>query len=109
MRATYGGNPTNYQEIYLGATDSCGGLDVSDLRAMYKTLSDKKCYTESLGKAKSHCRYDVDDSEIKSMRSKIKINIIVATAPGINIEDLQSSIQFGPDRTELRVLPGYGR
>ena len=43
------------------------------------------------------------------MRSKIKINTIVATAPGINIEDLQSSIQFGPDRTELRVLPGYGR
>jgi len=105
----YGGNPTNYQEIYLGATDSCGGLDVSDLKAMYEMLSSKKCYIESLGKPRSHCRYDVNDPEIKSMRSKIKINTIVTTAPGINIEDLQSSIQFGPDRTELRVLPGYGR
>lgn len=109
MEGGYGGNPANYQEVYLGVTDSCGGLGSSVSDEIYRMFLDKKCHTKSLSKTKSYCRYNIDDPEIKDMRSRVKINTVVVTAPGVGIEDIKSPIQFGPSRTELRVLPGYSR
>lgn len=111
VEAEYLGNPSRYQKTYLGDTDSCGSLGSTNLGAIYDLLSDKKCIKEiepefATQKSK-RCLYDVNDPQIMEMRKNTVINTVSITAPMVDLPQLRPSLQIGPDRVELRVLPDY--
>ncbi len=104
----YGGNPSNYQETYVGATDSCGVISAPS--GTYDLLEETKCKNSHLGLqgfTEDFCKYDKTDRRIDKMREEVLINTAIMTAPNVSIKDLRPLTKFGPDRVQLRALPNY--